>query len=37
MLEEASLPGGDELTPTMKPRRKAIGAKHAAAIEALYS
>ena len=31
------LPGGDELTPTMKLKRKPIGAKYAAQIEALYS
>jgi len=30
------LPGGDELTPTMKLKRKPIAAKHAALIEALY-
>ncbi len=30
-------PGGDELTPTMKLKRKPIGAKYAAEIEALYS
>jgi long-chain acyl-CoA synthetase len=30
------LPGGDELTPTMKPRRRAILAKYTAEIEALY-
>jgi len=30
------LPGGDELTPTMKVRRKPIDAKYAAQIEALY-
>ena len=30
-------PGGDELTPTMKLKRKPIGAKYAAQIEALYS
>ena len=31
------LPGGDELTPTMKLKRKPIAAKYAAQIEALYS
>ncbi len=31
------LPGGDELTPTMKLRRKPIGLKYAAQIEALYA
>ena len=31
------LPGGEELTPTMKLRRKPIGAKYAAEIEALYA
>jgi long-subunit acyl-CoA synthetase (AMP-forming) len=30
-------PGGDELTPTMKLKRKPIAAKYAAAIEALYA
>lgn len=30
-------PGGDELTPTSKLRRKPIGAKYATEIEALYS
>jgi long-chain acyl-CoA synthetase len=31
------LPGGDELTPTMKLKRRPIGEKYAAAIERLYA
>jgi long-subunit acyl-CoA synthetase (AMP-forming) len=31
------LPGGDELTPTMKLKRKPIAEKYAAAIDALYA
>jgi long-subunit acyl-CoA synthetase (AMP-forming) len=31
------LPGGDEITPTMKLKRKPIAAKYAGQIEELYS
>jgi long-subunit acyl-CoA synthetase (AMP-forming) len=37
VLSDEWLPGGDELTPTMKLRRKPIGEKHSATIEALYT
>jgi long-subunit acyl-CoA synthetase (AMP-forming) len=37
LLSDEWLPGGDELTPTMKLKRKPIAAKYAAAIERLYS
>ena len=30
------LPGGDELTPTMKLKRRPIAAKYAAEIDAMY-
>ena len=36
LLAEEWLPGGDELTPTMKLKRKPIAAKYAATIDALY-
>jgi len=37
VVEGDWLPGGQELTPTMKLKRKPIGAKYAAQIEALYA
>jgi long-subunit acyl-CoA synthetase (AMP-forming) len=37
LLTSEWLPGGDELTPTMKLRRKPIAKKYAAEIEALYA
>jgi long-chain acyl-CoA synthetase len=37
VLEKEWLPGGDELTPTIKLKRGPIAAKYAAVIEALYS
>jgi len=37
LLADEWLPGGDEITPTMKLKRKAILRKYAEAIEALYS
>ncbi|HVV87051.1 MAG TPA: long-chain fatty acid--CoA ligase [Kofleriaceae bacterium] len=37
LLADEWLPGGDELTPTMKLRRKPIAAKYAAQIAALYA
>jgi len=36
LLDAQWLPGGDELTPTMKLQRRPIMAKYAAAIEELY-
>jgi long-subunit acyl-CoA synthetase (AMP-forming) len=36
LLVDEWLPGGDELTPTMKLKRKPIAAKYADAVEALY-
>ncbi|WP_354698022.1 Long-chain-fatty-acid--CoA ligase FadD15 [Paraconexibacter sp. AEG42_29] len=37
LLDSEWLPDGDELTPTMKLKRRAIHEKHAAAIEELYA
>jgi long-subunit acyl-CoA synthetase (AMP-forming) len=37
LLEQEWLPGGDELTPTMKLKRKPIAAKYEGEIEALYA
>jgi len=37
LLADEWLPGGDELTPTMKLKRKPIDAKYEAVIEALYA
>ena len=37
VLEAEWLPGGDELTPTMKLKRKPIHEKYAEEIEALYA
>jgi len=37
LIEGDWLPGGDELTPTMKLKRKPIGAKYTAEIEAMYA
>ncbi len=37
LLTEEWLPGGDELTPTMKLKRKPIAAKYAAIIELMYA
>jgi long-chain acyl-CoA synthetase len=37
IVEGDWLPGGDELTPTMKLKRKPIDSKYADAIEAMYA
>ena len=37
IVEGDWLPGGDELTPTMKLKRRPIGEKYAAEIEAMYA
>jgi long-chain acyl-CoA synthetase len=37
IVEGDWLPGGDELTPTMKLKRKPIGAKYADAIDTMYA
>jgi long-subunit acyl-CoA synthetase (AMP-forming) len=36
ILPTAWAPGGDELTPTMKLKRRPIGEKYAAEVDALY-
>ena len=37
LLEDEWLPGGDELTPTMKLKRRPIAEKYADEIEGLYA
>ena len=37
VLGEDWLPGGDELTPTMKLKRKPIAEKYASQIDAMYA
>ena len=37
IVEGDWLPGGDELTPTMKLKRTPIAAKYEAAIDAMYA
>ena len=37
LVEGDWLPGGDEITPTMKLKRKPIAAKYANEIEAMYA
>ncbi len=37
LLGDEWMPGGEELTPTMKLKRKPVAAKYAEEIEALYA
>ena len=37
VLDDEWLPGGDELTPTMKLKRRPIAAKYAGEIDGLYA
>jgi long-subunit acyl-CoA synthetase (AMP-forming) len=37
LLSAEWLPGGDELTPTMKLKRRPIAEKYAGEVEALYA
>ncbi len=37
ILNEPWLPGGDELTPTMKLKRRAIHGKYAVTIDQIYA